>query len=145
MPDTVDVGLELQDLDGMAFDATLPTGHHVVMDAGEDHGGQDLGPRPMHVMLVALAGCTAMDVISFLRKMRQPVKGYRVEVSGIRAEEDPKVYTHITIKHIVTGDVEPDRLARAIELSDTKYCSAQAMLRDVAKIETSFEVRATDD
>jgi putative redox protein len=145
MADTIDVGLTLQDAAGMAFDAELPTGHHVLLDAGEDHGGQDLGPRPMHMMLVSLAGCTAMDVISFLRKMRQPVEGYRVEVSGVRAEEDPKVYTHITIKHIAIGDVEEGRLARAVELSATKYCSAQAMLRQAAEIEVSFEVRAAGE
>jgi len=145
MADRVDVGLTLQDIDGMAFDAVFPTEHHVVMDAGADHGGENLGPRPMHVLLAGLAGCTAMDVISFLRKMRQPVEGYRVEVSGLRAEEDPKVYTHITIKHIVTGDVDEARLGHAIELSSSKYCSAQAMLREVARIETSYEVRRVKD
>ncbi len=145
MADTIDVSLELQDAAGMAFDVELPTGHHVLMDAGEDHGGQDLGPRPMHMLLASLAGCTAMDVISFLRKMRQPVEGYRVEVSGLRAEEDPKVYTHVTIKHIVIGDVDEGRLARAVELSATKYCSAQAMFRHTAEIEVTSEVRAAGD
>ena len=71
MPENVAVELTLKDLEGMAFDAALPTGHTIVLDASQDHGGENLGPRPMHVMLVALAGCTGMDVISFLRKMRQ--------------------------------------------------------------------------
>jgi len=125
----------------MAFEAAFNTGHTIVMDAGEDHGGQNLGPRPMHVLLVALGGCTGMDVISFLRKMRQPVEAYEVRVDGDRADDDPKVYTSITIRHIVTGDVDEARLAHAIELSEDKYCSASAMLGEVADIKVEWEIR----
>ena len=140
MPDKVAVELNLRDSAGMAFDAMLPTGHVVVMDAGEDHGGQNLGPRPMHVMLIALAGCTGMDVISFLRKMRQPVVGYQVKVEGIRRDEDPKVYTSLIITHVVTGDVSEGKLKKAIDMSSETYCSAQAMLREVADIEVKWEI-----
>lgn len=140
MPDKVAVALNLRDPQGMAFDATLPTGHVVLMDAGEDHGGQNLGPRPMHVMLISLAGCTGMDVISFLRKMRQPVTGYQVKVEGTRRDDDPKIYTNITITHVVTGDVAEDKLKKAIDMSSETYCSAQAMLREVADIEVKWEI-----
>jgi putative redox protein len=141
MGETVNVGVDLLDLEGMAFAATLPTGQELVMDAGEDHGGRNRGARPMHLLLVGLAGCTAMDVISFLRKMRQPVTGYRVEVEGERAEDFPKVFTRIQVRHIVTGAVEEAKLAKAVELSESKYCSANAMLKAVADIETTWELR----
>jgi putative redox protein len=95
----------------------------------------------MHLLLVGLAGCTAMDVISFLRKMRQPVTGYRVEVEGERAEDFPKVFTRIQVRHIMTGAVEEAKLAKAVELSESKYCSANAMLKAVADIETTWELR----
>ncbi|MBM3500625.1 MAG: OsmC family protein [Armatimonadetes bacterium] len=140
MGETVKVDASLLDLDGMAFRAALPTGQELVMDAGEDHGGRNLGARPMHLLLAGLAGCTGMDVISFLRKMRQPVKGYRIEVEGERAEDYPKVFTHIRVRHIVTGDVDEERLAKAVELSESRYCSANAMLKAVAEIETTWEV-----
>jgi len=140
MGETANVSVDLLDVGGMAFRAALPTGQEIVMDAGEDHGGRNLGARPMHLLLVGLAGCTGMDVISFLRKMRQSVTGYRIEVEGERAEDYPKVFTHIKVRHVVTGDVEENRLAKAVELSETKYCSANAMLKAVAAIETTWEV-----
>jgi putative redox protein len=141
MGEKVSVDVELLDTEGMSFRAALPTGHEIVMDAGEDFGGRNLGARPMQLLLVGLAGCTGMDVISFLRKMRQPVEGYRLVVEGERAQEHPKVFTHIRVRHIVTGDVAEDRLAKAVGLSETTYCSAHAMLKAVAKIETTWEVR----
>ncbi len=141
MPGKIEVDIALIDPDGMAFEAHMPSGHSLVMDAGEDAGGHNLGVRPMHLLLVGLAGCTAMDVISFLRKMRQLVEAYQVVVEGERAEDHPKVYTRIRIRHIITGRVDERRLAHAIELSETKYCSAKAMLGAVAKIETEYEIR----
>ncbi len=124
----------------MRFGATTGSGHEFVMDASADHGGQNAGPRPMELLLVGLTGCTGMDVISILRKMRQPVTGYRVRVTGERAETDPHVYTHIVIEHILQGDLDEKKLAHAVELSDTKYCSAAAMLRAVAKMEVRWTI-----
>ncbi len=141
MGEKVSLAVDLLDLDGMAFRAALPTGHEIVLDAGEHHGGRNLGARPMHLLLVGLAGCTGMDVISFLRKMRQSVTGYQIEVEGERAEDHPKVFTHIQVRHIVTGDVKEDRLAKAVELSESMYCSANAMLKAVARVETTWEIR----
>src|SRR5262245_56018819 len=107
----------------MRFDGTSGSGHAITMDATADVGGTDSGPTPMELLLVALAGCTGMDVISILRKKRQQVTRYEIIVHGLRAEEHPKVYTQITVEHVVTGhSVDRAALARAVELSETKYC-----------------------
>ncbi|MER3469242.1 MAG: osmotically inducible protein OsmC [Thermoflexus sp.] len=102
------------------------------MDAAPDVGGTDQGPRPMELVLVALAGCTAMDVLSILRKKRQPLEGFAMEVRGERAAEHPRVYTEIDVLYVVKGSVDPQAVVRAIELSATKYCSVSAMLRKTA-------------
>jgi putative redox protein len=141
MAENVAIKLNLTDVAGMAFEGETPTGHKVLLDAGEEVGGRNLGPRPMELLLVSLGSCTGMDVISILRKMRQPVTGYQIEVIGERAEEDPKKYLRITIKHIITGAVAADKLAHAIELSDQTYCSVAATLRGVAEIISSYEIR----
>ena len=94
----------------------------------------------MQMLLVSLAACTAMDVMSILRKMRQHVASYTVRVEGQRAEEHPKVFTHIQVEHIVTGEVDEERLAHAIELSHTKYCPVTAMLRATAEIKTGYTI-----
>src|SRR5881397_3608042 len=93
----------------MRFDAGAGSGHHVTLDAAEHGGGQNAGFRPMELLLVGLAGCTGMDVISILRKKREQVTAYEVHVSGIRAEENPMVFVEITVKHIVTGHhIQPE-------------------------------------
>lgn len=141
MAENVAVKLNLTDLAGMAFEGETPSGHKVLLDAAEAVGGHNLGPRPAHLLLVCLGSCTGMDVISVLRKMRQPVTGYQIEVSGERAEEHPQKYLRIKIKHIITGGVEADKLAHAIELSDQTYCSVAATLRGVAEITSEYEIR----
>jgi putative redox protein len=95
----------------------------------------------MELLLVALAGCTGMDVIAILRKKRQQVTGYEVLVRGVRAQEHPRVYTHITVEHLVTGhNVDPAALARAIELSEAKYCGVSKTLDKTARIETAYRI-----
>lgn len=95
----------------------------------------------MELLLVGLAGCTGMDVISILRKKRQQVTGYEVRVTGVRAEEHPMVFAEITVEHIVTGHhVQPEAVARAIELSENKYCGAGAMLGKVAHLTHRFSI-----
>lgn len=138
---TRDIELKLRHPAGLAFDINFASGHKITVDGGEEFGGQNLGPRPMQLLLASLASCTSMDVISILHKMRQPVEEYRIQVAAEQAEDHPKIFTSITIKHIVTGKVDEERLARAIELSDTKYCPASAMLRAVAQITTEYEIR----
>ncbi len=119
-------------LEGMAFEATASSGHKVMLDAAEAVGGKNRGFRPMELVLVGLLGCTAMDVISILRKKRQQVTAFHVKGHGERAEEHPKVYTHITLEYHVTGKgVEEKAVRRSIELSAVRYCPAQAMLRHI--------------
>jgi putative redox protein len=101
----------------------------------------ETGPRPMELLLLGLAGCTAMDVVSILKKKRQPVTGLDVEVTAERAEEHPKVYTDIHLQFVVSGKgVEAAAVERSIELSQTKYCGATAMLGQSASISTSFRI-----
>lgn len=125
----------------MQFIAHTPSGHQITFDAAEQFGGSNAGPQPMQMLLVTLAACSAMDVISILRKMRQQVDSYTVRVTGQRAEEHPKVFTHIEVEHIVTGEVDEERLAHAIELSHTKYCPVTAMLRCTAEIEARCTIQ----
>ena len=134
------VELTLRDVNGLAFDIDFASAHRITADGGQEFGGQNLGPQPMQLLLASLGACTGMDVIAILRKMRQPVAGYRVEVKAKQADVHPKVFTNITIRHIVTGRVDEGRLAHAIELSHTKYCPATAMLGAVAQINTEYEI-----
>lgn len=127
--------------EGMSFEGTASSGHTLMLDASTEHGGQDAGFRPMELLLVGLAGCTAMDVISILRKKRQNVTGLEVRVEGKRAVDHPRVYTEICVEYVVRGQgVDPRAVERSIELSETKYCSAMAMLRAVAQITTSSQI-----
>src|SRR5215467_15808294 len=126
---------------GMQFDAESGSGHHVTLDAAEHGGGHNAGFRPMELLLVGLGGCTGMDVISILRKKREPVTGYEVHVSGIRAEENPMVFVEITVEHIITGHhIQPEAVARAIQLSEERYCGAGAMLGKVAHLTHTFRI-----
>ena len=126
---------------GMRFDAEAGSGHHITLDAAKHGGGQNAGFRPMELLLVGLGGCTGMDVISILRKKRQQVTGYEVHVSGIRAEENPMVFVEITVEHIVTGhSIQAEAVARAIQLSEERYCGAGAMLGKVAHLAHTFHI-----
>lgn len=127
--------------EGMQFSVESGSGHTVLLDAAEHGGGRDTGFRPMELLLVGLAGCTGMDVISILRKKRQDVTAYEVRVRGERAVDHPMVFTDITVEHIVTGhNVKPEAVARAIELSETTYCGAGAMLRKTAHLKHTFRI-----
>src|SRR6266581_91008 len=107
---------------GMRFEVEAGSGHRVTLDASEQDGGHDEGFRPMELLLVGLAGCTGMDVISILRKKRQQVTAYEVQVTGVRAEDNPMVFVEITVEHIVTGrHLQPEAVARAIQLSEGRY------------------------
>ncbi len=127
---------------GMAFDGGAGSGPWTIpLDAEAAAGGADQGFRPMELLLVGLAGCTAMDVISILKKKQQDVTGFEVETVGARADEHPRVYTDIQIVYRVIGhNIDPKAVARAIELSETKYCPASAMLRERAAITSRYEI-----
>lgn len=126
-------------VDGMQFVATSGSGHAVVMDTTEDVGGHDTGPRPMEMVLIALGGCTGMDVVSILRKMQVPFTRFEMEIQGERAPEHPKHFTKITVLYKVWGDVPEEKLKRAIDLSLEKYCSVSNSLKP--KAEVSYEYR----
>lgn len=120
------------------FVATTGSGHALLLD--DIVGGT--GPKPIELVGVALAGCTAFDVITYLRfKRHQDVTGYEVRVEADQAERPPQVFTEVRVHHIVTGhDVDPAAVQAAIDLSTSKYCSVQAMLRYTANVVTTFEV-----
>lgn len=127
--------------EGLRFEATGNSGHVVVLDSSVDSGGTDLGARPMEMLAMSLGGCTAMDVISILQKKRQDVTGFEVVVEGERSDEYPRVYTSFVIDYIVTGHgVEEEAVARAIQLSAEKYCAVQAMLRQAAPVELTYQI-----
>ena len=120
------------------FIGTPPSGHaHLIDVKGDRHAA----PTPVEMLLVAVAGCTAADIVSILEKKRQDVTDYRVEVTGTRAEEHPRKFLTFHLHHIVHGrDVSEEAVRHAIELSDTKYCSVAATVRPTATITTSFEI-----
>jgi len=126
---------------GVSFSATTDSGHTVVMDGAPEAGGQNHGPRPMELVLVGTGGCTAFDVVHILRKSRQEITDCVAEVEAERAATDPKVFTRIHVHFIVSGrNLDPNKVAHAIELSATKYCSASIMLAKTAKITHDFEI-----
>jgi putative redox protein len=127
-------------IEDMQFVARADTGHAIVMDATVENGGFGSASSPMEVLLMGLMGCTAMDVIGILKKKRQPVEGFKIFASGERAAEHPKAYTAIHLEYVAYGEVAPDALARAVQLSEEKYCGAMATVRGVAKITSSSRV-----
>jgi len=117
------------------------SGHSVVMDGAPDAGGRNAGIRPMEMLLIGLAGCTAFDVVHILEKGRQPVAGCVVDVDADRAEADPKIFTRIRLRFRVSGHgLAHDKVERAVQLSAEKYCSASIMLGKTAEISHEIEV-----
>lgn len=126
---------------GMQFEATADSGHTVVLDAAPEVGGANNGFRPMELMAMSLAGCTAMDVISILRKKRQEITSFEVKVLAPRASEHPHVFTEMEITYVLRGKgIDPVAVERAMQLSEEKYCPAQSMLRKAAPISLKYEI-----
>lgn len=121
-------------------------GHGLVMDAKAEYGGDGSGVPPVQLVLYGLAGCTAMDVISILQKKRQTVLDLEIEVRGTKRTGDhPKIYERIEVEYVVTGiDVKPEAVARAIELSEEKYCAVKGMLGPQVEVVTSYRVIEAD-
>jgi putative redox protein len=134
-------------VEDMTFVAESGSGHAIVVDGSPDVGGRDLGPRPMELVLMGTGACSAIDVVHILRKARQAVTGCTVELDAERASEDPKVFTKIHFRFIVSGrGLSIPQVERAVALSRDKYCSATAMLAKSASITTAIEiVDAVDD
>ena len=120
--------------DGMAFDIEIQ-GHHFEIDSAQEFGGQNRGPTPKTLLLAGLAGCTGMDVVAILQKMRQDWESFRVEVDAETAESHPMVYTQIGLRYIFKGkNLDQSKVERAVSLSREKYCAVSAMLKETAAI-----------
>jgi len=128
----------------MQFVGTAGSSHSVVLDTTPDHGGTDTGTKPMELLLVALGGCTGMDVVSLLTKMRVNFTGLELRVRAERSPTHPMVYTKIDLEYIITGPaVDEEMVKRAIELSQEKYCSVSAMLRQSCPVNYSWQIVRT--
>ncbi len=128
-------------IENTVFLAETSSGHGVVIDTTPEHGGKNLGPSPMELILAGIAGCTAFDVAMILRKMRQNFKSLEVRAEAARRKEFPRVFTSIHLEYVVEGDVDEEKLKRAIELSQETYCSASNMVRKGGVlIKTSYKI-----
>jgi putative redox protein len=131
--------------EGLTFTGTADSGFRVSLGADPEVGGKNDGFRPMELMAVSLAGCTAMDVISILRKKRQEVTAFEVSVRAERADQHPKVLTSAVIEYEVTGHgIQESALRRAIELSAQAYCPAQSMLGKIMPLKLEYTVYEGD-
>ena|SRR5260221_14140791 len=127
-------------VDGLHFAGDIG-GARIDLDADESVGGVGAGPQPHRLLLLAMAGCTAMDVLAILRKKRQQVSVLSVEVQGSRADQHPKVYTRFEVLYRLRGtNIDPQAVARAIQLSTTRYCPVIGLLGKVAEVSTRYEI-----
>ncbi|MGG3466122.1 OsmC family protein [Neobacillus pocheonensis] len=122
----------------MAFSGVTPSGHEINMDAAPEVGGENSGARPMELLLQAVAGCTGIDIISILHKMRLEPSSFHMDVKGERADDHPKRFTTINIHYALEGDLPEDKVFRAIQLSKDKYCSVSHSLN--ADITVSYSI-----
>jgi len=122
----------------MAFSAVTPSGHEIKMDAAEEIGGQNSGARPMELLLNAVAGCTGIDIISILKKMRLEPLSFHMEIEGERAEEHPRRFTNVHIHYALEGELPADKVERAIQLSKDKYCSVSHSLNAIITVSYSI-------
>jgi putative redox protein len=126
----------------LSFTGSGPSGYSLPLGTDPSMGGDDDGFRPMELIAIGLAGCTAMDTISILQKKRQDVTAFEVQVHAERAQEHPKVFTHISLEYLIEGhNIDPVAVERSIELSATKYCPVQAMLEKACKIEHTYSIK----
>ena len=130
-------------VDGMLMVGKSHSGHSITMDGPPEIGGENLGVRPMEMLLLGVAGCTMIDVVTTLKKMRQDLTKCETKLSAERADEHPKVFTDIHIQFILKGqDLDSKKVEKAITLSAEKYCSASIMLGKTASISHDFEILA---
>ena len=118
------------------------TGHAVILDGAPENGGRNMGMRPMEMLLIGVGACTSFDVVTILKKARQPITDCVAEIDATRADEVPKVFTKIHVHFIVTGkDLNPAQVERAVKLSAEKYCSASIMLNKSVEITHGYEIK----
>jgi putative redox protein len=125
----------------MSFSGGTPSGHQIKMDASEEVGGQNSGARPTELVLHAVAGCTGIDIISILQKMRLEPTSFQMDITGDRAEDHPKRFTQIHIHYALEGELPEDKVIRAIQLSKDKYCSVSHSLN--AEMTASYSINGT--
>ncbi|MEN2767566.1 OsmC family protein [Ornithinibacillus xuwenensis] len=128
--------------DKMSFTGFVPSGHELRMDAAESVGGENSGARPTELLMSAVAGCTGIDIISILTKMRLSPTAFEMNVTGDRADDHPKKFTKINIHYALEGELPEDKVVRAIELSKDKYCSVSHSLS--AEISVSYSINGVE-
>jgi putative redox protein len=125
----------------MLFEGVATSGHAILFDAAPEVGGNDVAARPMEHLLLAVAACTAIDVVAILRRMKQELTEYRVRIHAERNPEHPHRFTEVVIEHILKGrNLDPKAVERAVRLSDEKYCSASATLREPVRVQVAFRI-----
>lgn len=134
--------VKLKQIEGLAMAARGSSNHWVAMDVSADVGGTDAGVPPMELLLMGVAGCAAMDVLSILQKKKVDVTGFEVEAQAERAPEHPKTFTRIDLNFIITGgNIKTADVERAIQLTDQKYCPGTAMMKEVAIVNYNYQIR----
>ena len=129
-------------VDGMRFVATDSAGHSIVLDSTKTAGGEGSGFTPMQLLLAALGSCTGIDIVDILRKERQQIDDVEIIVTGQRVKEPPRMYSEIHVEYKIRGrDVSEKAVQRAIQLSEEKYCSVEAMLKAKAKVSSSYVIQ----
>lgn len=126
---------------GMQFVGQGESGHAIVMDSGSDVGGHNTGLRPSELLLIGIGGCSGMDIISILKKKRQQVTSFEINITGSKADEHPKKYTSINVEYVVKGrDIAEEAVQKAVQLSMDKYCSVKATLEGSAIVTFSYKI-----
>lgn len=127
---------------GLKFEGTSSFGHKIVTDGGKAGGGNEEGHKPTELLLYGIAGCTGIDVVRILQKMKQELTDLKIELIGLHNDDYPKPIHTIEIKYIFTGNnLDPNKVAKAIELSESKYCMISQTVQHEGKVVTSFEIK----
>lgn len=131
--------------DAVHFEASNEEGNTIQMDGTAEIGGEGKGVRPMETVLMAIAGCSSIDIVMILKKMRQKLEDIEVEVDGQRVDTIPRVFKSIHIKYILTGNLKEEKVAEAVRLSMEKYCSVSLMIQKAAEITYEYEIRPSNE
>ena len=138
--------VEVKQIDGLAIAASANTGHWVTMDAPAELGGSGAGSRPMELILMGVAGCASMDILSILKKKKVILQDLTVEVEAEQAPDHPHVFTKITLNYTFTGkDLKATDIERAIKLTDEKYCPGTMMMKEIATVTHKYEIRESEE
>ena len=126
---------------GLKFEGSSAFGHKIVTDGGKQAGGEEAGYKPTELLLYSIAGCTGIDVVLVMEKMRQNLKSLEIEIVAHQNDDYPKPFHTIEVKFIASGEnLDPEKLKKAIELSEEKYCAVSQTVKEVGKVITSFEI-----